>query len=431
MTPQPGNAPPAVRASAGAGSWRRLASLAFEARPEPPAASAVPASPTPPAAAVVSSGAAGLTHHQILALVAPFTRRGHRLDLAASQRQQRRLRFQARVCDGAAAPAPGDSGRAGDAEAAPRLTETLTLEHPRPGRFVLQRQLQRHDGLGATLHAAGAQAEALLLQLQSVPAAACFGDGPGYTLVRSGRVTADGRWHIDETTAAVQHTLWLTLHAPTAGGRSARFTLAAQPGRAGPWPTDTLPADLLAVLGWDWSLLQAGPLPGTWCGSVRLRPGGGLLQQDVTRRLDQAGRHLAQVLAEAPARFHERHRRARRAVALRQAVPWLAVLAMALQALLIGPLPELSIEPLPELSDAGLARTRPAAGWLAPLLPWLPLLPPLLLAFFFLRSEAPGLRWPRWPRPLRAQDWPGAAVAAEPSFRPAAPPGSVEPAPRR
>ena len=35
-----------------------------------------------------------LSHHEIVTLVAPFARRGRHLDLAASDRQQRRLVFQ-------------------------------------------------------------------------------------------------------------------------------------------------------------------------------------------------------------------------------------------------------------------------------------------------------------------------------------------------
>ena len=58
-----------------------------------------------------------LTHHEILVLVEPFVRSGHRPDLAGSDRVQRRLAFHAQAL-------------AGDGPALPPLKQQLVLEQP-------------------------------------------------------------------------------------------------------------------------------------------------------------------------------------------------------------------------------------------------------------------------------------------------------------
>ncbi|MBP7667316.1 MAG: hypothetical protein KA774_10750, partial [Burkholderiaceae bacterium] len=93
-----------------------------------------------------------LTHHQILALVAPFSRAGWQVDLAASQRLERRLAFrpvQHPAADGAHPP----------------LSETLWLHAPEGEPFTLRRVLTASDGLEAELEASGGDAGALLARL--------------------------------------------------------------------------------------------------------------------------------------------------------------------------------------------------------------------------------------------------------------------------
>ena len=80
-----------------------------------------------------------LTHHQILALVAPFTRSGRTVDLAASDRLARTLRFRPRtieVVDGLAADT---------AERIGPLTETLQLECHASGSHRLGMWMVLHD----------------------------------------------------------------------------------------------------------------------------------------------------------------------------------------------------------------------------------------------------------------------------------------------
>ena len=96
-----------------------------------------------------------LTHHQILALVAPFSRSGRHVDLAASDRMARRVAFKA-VAHGA-------------------ITETLLLDNPSEGRFKLTRVLTVQGGLQARLTAEGSEPAALLARVDASGSKTLFG----------------------------------------------------------------------------------------------------------------------------------------------------------------------------------------------------------------------------------------------------------------
>ena len=98
-----------------------------------------------------------LTHHEILSRVGPFTQRGRRVDLAASDRLQRRLHF-------VAVDRPAVEG------VLPALRETLSLDLSLSGRALLVRELRSSDGLCATLQTEGDDLAALLARIESVPA---------------------------------------------------------------------------------------------------------------------------------------------------------------------------------------------------------------------------------------------------------------------
>ena len=88
-----------------------------------------------------------LTHHQILALVAPFSRAGWQVDLAASQRLERRLAFrpvQHPAADGAHPP----------------LSETLWLHAPEGGHRIIADRIEA----GTFLCAAAATGGDVLLR---------------------------------------------------------------------------------------------------------------------------------------------------------------------------------------------------------------------------------------------------------------------------
>ena len=83
-----------------------------------------------------------LTHHEMLALVEPFARRGRHIDLVATDRLARRILFRPVVHAMPTAPDPG-------------LRETLQLESLGTGSSRLTRRLALPGGLHATLTATG------------------------------------------------------------------------------------------------------------------------------------------------------------------------------------------------------------------------------------------------------------------------------------
>jgi hypothetical protein len=270
-----------------------------------------------------------LSHHEILALVAPFSRSGRHVDLAASDRLARTLRFK---------PLP----RQLDAPEAAPLHETLQLDSLDERTWRLTRTLRRADGLAATLQVQGAQPAELLARIDSVPPQRHFDAGAGYLLARS--------YDLDAPDAGTREPLLrraelradglvLTMTLPLLRGVAADLALEAADGAR-----LDLPEDLLAVLGWDWSRLQ--PRTDGWKAKLRLR--GSLLRRTRTAEaaLHLAGAHLARLAAEAPAQFHERHRWARWGVVLRRLIPTLTALALIAAAVA---LPRLEIEQTPGL----------------------------------------------------------------------------------
>lgn len=317
------------------------------------------------------------THHQIVELAAPFARRGLVLDLAASDRLQRRLIFRSVRHAPESVPAAGDV-----AEPHAAVLDTLQLESPSPGYFRLTRTLCEDGGLRATLLAEGERPGDLLARVEAVPPQRQFHVGPGYRLVSSGCATSseegDGGFRM---THAVVHTDTLRLSVNVSSSPSTMACSAAveiEPRLAG----DALPADLLAVLGWDWSMLQAGSQG--WQGSMRLRGGPGSRGLDAEHKLHAAAAHLAQTLAEPPPRFHERLCGARWSVMLRQAIPLFAFALLVFCALFADVL-------------------RGARE--SPLVLGLVCIPVGLMLLFLLRSERPWLGLPMWPRPLSPHAW--------------------------
>jgi hypothetical protein len=325
--------------------------------------------------------AAPLTHHEIIGLAEPFARRGRQVDLAASDRPARRLVFKPVAAAG--------------------LRETLELESLGTGSLRLTRRVSRDDGLQASVQALGADPATLLAQIEAVPLDRHFGQGPGWTLARSYAFDWIGAAGTPVAPCTLSRGelrmdgLTLTLELPRVRGVSADLSLRPRPGEA-----LDLPEDLLAVLGWDWARLVREPAG--WKSKLRLR--GRPLQRSerAERALETAGAHLARVLAEAPARFHERLLWARWGVVLRRSIPSLTALG-----LLVGVafLPRTTIANAPGL-------------WVS-----LHYLPIGLLALAFGLQELPRFEIPPLPRRPGGAGWrrPLPAPAAAPP-RESAPP---------
>ncbi|MCU0928666.1 MAG: hypothetical protein MUE62_05585 [Burkholderiaceae bacterium] len=318
-----------------------------------------------------------LTHHEILSIVGPFTRRGRHVDLAASDRNERRLLFK-----------PVDHPAAG---AQPALREVLKLEQHGRGRWRLTRLLtEGASGLEAALRVDGSDLEALLAAVEAVDAHSHFRQGAGYTLAfshdlemvrgRTRRTLVLGEARVDGLT--------LLLRTSNVAGMPADLELQAPLGE----PLD-LPEDLLAVLGWAWRRLTRKH--DGWRSLVKLSRFEPARSRDAERKLERAAEHLARTLAEPPAAFHDRLLRARWGVTFRRALP----LALAVAALAASPL-LLYIE----LSDDSLWRMVIFNA------------PPLLMVAFFSLHEMPRFEIPPAPKRPTALSWrAGPAVTTAPA----------------
>ncbi|HNW61451.1 MAG TPA: hypothetical protein PKJ32_00510 [Piscinibacter sp.] len=316
-----------------------------------------------------------LSHHEILGLAAPFARRGLHVDLAASQRLERRLVFK---------EVPGPDG----------LREGLRLENPAEGRYLLTRTLMRPDGLQVELQTSGADPAVLLARLDTVPPASQWHTGPGFVLAVGMRVEPQGNVASADAPLRTLATrlelhcdaLVLRLQVPATPGIPADLEVEAPQG-----DVHELPEDLLAVLGQGWSSLwRVGP---GWRGSFRLPRREPARSEHARRQMERAGAHLAATLAEPPAQFHARLATARWKVAARRCVPLLGVAALIGASLAV---------PSFEIAKNSVFRMLIFNA------------PPLLLALGLCLQELPRFELPRRPRPSTALSWRSAAAAIRP-----------------
>ncbi|WP_462320328.1 hypothetical protein [Halochromatium sp.] len=327
--------------------------------------------PTPPVEAE-SPGPIPLTHHQILGLVAPFSRRGYQVDLAASDRAQRQLRFK--PVHHPNLPLDGES-----------LTESLILEHPADDHFCLQRVLSDEAGLSSTLSIEGTDPELLLEQIEAIEVSRQIVAVDTVHIARSYRLQPvaaseqqPAHWRLQLVTAEA-HTegAVLTLNAKTGRKMPADFELRAEDDRR-----LRVPADLFAVLGWEWRpMRQLGKF---WRGSVRIAADEPARTPDVEAKLSQAVGHLATTLRSDPADFHARWQSARWRVTFQRAIPMLIGVA------LLGSAPLIQ---LLSLETSSLARM------------FIFHAPPLLLIGIFMLRELPVIEIPPMPRRLIGRDW--------------------------
>ena len=301
----------------------------------------------------------------------PFARQGLRIDLAASDRLQRRLLF-----------------RGVDHAGPPQWHETLQLDGSGRDWWQLTRTLVAIGLPGAPLArvvSSGTRPGELLAAVQSVGFDRCFRVGADFVVTRSYWL-APGPAAVPTLTDGSARTGMLSLHlsVPATTGVSASIVLEATSGEA-----PVLPQDLLAVLGWNWAPLVRSS--GLWKSRVRLSRRGTARTADAESALDRAAEHLARTLAEAPGCFHDRHRRARWGVVLRRSLPTLTALSLLATVAL---LPRLGLDKI-------------EGAWTL-----LYHVPTLLLAGAFMLQEMPRFEIPPWPRRSPAADWCSAQRAA-------------------
>ncbi len=305
-----------------------------------------------------------LTHHEIIELVEPFSRQGLRIDLAASDRLQRRLRF-------------ADIHPSGT----PALRETLQLDGSGNDWWQLTRTLVAVDAPGAPpaqVVSNGTRPGDLLAAVRSVDAGRCLSLGPGFAIARSywRAPSPEAEPVLTEGCIAVEG-LSLRMTVPSTTGVSASLLLEPTAADA-----PALPQDLLAVLGWNWAPLH--PTGVVWKSRLRLRRRGHARTADAERALERAAEHLARTLAAPPGRFHDLHRRARWGVVFRRALPSLTAISLLVTVAL---LPRMGLKSID-------------GAWTL-----LYHVPTLLLAGAFMLQEMPRFEIPPWPRRSAAADW--------------------------
>lgn len=305
-----------------------------------------------------------LSHHEIIELVEPFSRQGLRLDLAASDRLQRRLLFHS------VEPAGEPAAR-----------ETLRLDGNGKDWWQLTRTLVAIDSPDAAqsqVVSSGTRPGDLLAAVRSVDVERCLRFVSGVIAARSywlaprpgaEPVLTEGSVRLGE--------LRLDMSVPSTSGVAASIVLTPAAGE-----TLALPQDLLAVLGWNWAPLQRSG--GVWKSLVRLRRRDSARTADAERALDRAAQHLAHTLSARPADFHDRHRRARWGVVVRRALPTLTALSLLATVAL---LPSMGLDKID-------------GAWTL-----LYHVPTLLLAGAFMLQEMPRFEIPPWPRRSTASDW--------------------------
>jgi hypothetical protein len=309
-----------------------------------------------------------LSHHEILSLTEPFTRRGRHVDLAASDRSSRRLVFK-----------PVEHSDEVAALLA-NAREVLTLENPRPGTYRLTRTTTLISGLEATLQTEGSQPGELLARIEMVPLQRQFRADAEAVVAQSYRLipSASAATSIMEMTRgeAELDGFKIILHAVTVKGYPADLDLVPKTGCM------DLPDDLLAVIGWAW-----GPLRKSNSGwSCKLRVTGNEPQRSrrLESKLERTVAHLSTTLAKPPCAFHDTLLRARWGVTFRRAIPLLVVIA------LIAGASALCFVEIPQDSMFNLL---------------IQFAPPLLLFAAFGMRETPKLEIPPIPRRSKATAW--------------------------
>lgn len=333
-----------------------------------------------------------LTHHEILALVEPFTRRGRHVDLAASDRLERRLLFKPTEHPGT----PDDCSG---------LIERLLLENPGRSHFRLTRILTDSAGRIATLRVDGPEPGTLIEAIDAVAPERQFPTLGGLRVACSYRIEAGsikaspvevgsiepGRQigaAPGASTAAVNHLrlvravtdfdgLSIILDPQVGYGMPAEIILEPSPERV-----LALPDDLLTVLGEAWRPLRR--IENAWRAHLRIPRNEPARTPDVEAKLARTLAHLVETLRAPPAAFHRKWRRQRWQAVVHRILGLLSAVVLLIVApvLLMATTPDGS--PLRVLSFA---------------------LPALVLLVLLSRHEAPMTKLPPLPQRLSDRAW--------------------------
>ena len=370
-----------------------------------------------------------LTHHDVVRHAAPLVRAGLRIDPRATERTRRRIVFHPRVRSDddtlhalhtltvlaggevelvrAVADAPSGlvSTLIASASEAGPLFETFERIAParqirRAGDTVTAESWTLEPTSGPTNGPADdSDAGTARLELQQIvgrsgPLVLIVDVSTGAGMPADALLARHGDWtdHLRETLAS-----GATVPQRQAAARHLLASLPARPaGRETPDAAAllaALPDDVLAVLGPQWRALV---WQGTrWKGVLRLLGREPARAERASRYAREAVRHLANVAAEPPTRYHARHAPARRRVFVRRLRPAMALLAI------------LAVMPLSWLFVArGGVEMHPLALGLTPLL--------MVGVVLLSAREIPVLEIPPLPRSLAEGRWTPVPVADVP-----------------
>lgn len=243
------------------------------------------------------------------------------------------------------------------------------------------------EKLEAKLDIEGTDPADLLACVESIEPERQFRFGPGFKIAKSYRLVR-ARGFTREGAPATQNVLMkmsahvadlvVTATAPTVKA-DPEAVIEIQP-TAGDYKA--VPDDLLAVLGWDWGLIQRRK--DVWKSSLRLRGREPERSQRAESKLDRMVEHLVQTFTEAPAKFHERLTGARWGVALRRSIPLLISIGL--------------------IGAAAASANLPLAPD-SPIRMMMMNLPGFLMVFVFCMRKLPVIEVPPFPRPLNAPAW--------------------------
>lgn len=264
------------------------------------------------------SGALPFSHHGILELAAPFSQQGYKVDLAASDRAERRLVFHPVTIE----EVPGQH---------PALSCVFRLEQPHRAKYRLVRTLKTPDGLTAQVTAEGDDPARLLPAVEGVAPARQFHPIRGTHLalsysLASWTATAEVRPpsadalrtpHLVRAETQVNGVQLLVQEEDNRRTLSVRIAATDKRRLA-------LTADFLAVLSWRWSPLRPNAT-GAWDGSLRVPRREPRRTDRLESLLDVATAHLVATMARPPADFHGLHKGARWRAALQRLLPMLFV----------------------------------------------------------------------------------------------------------
>lgn len=247
-----------------------------------------------------------LSHHDVLRAAAALTRRGQRVDLAASDRAKRKIAFQEQTL-----------------LADPAIKTTHELYLLEEGATILIRKAHLGGRLQATLTSQGANIESLAAALERLPAQDQFRDADGTVVADSYDIDPDTQAGPELTgCATIIRGLLIQTDARTVIGEPMSTSLSCPAGG----PAWSLPDDLLALTHAGWR-----PLTETdegWSTTLQVPVREPARSRETLRRFALMAGQVAAALSAPAGHYHRERRGARWRLYLRRFLPIVVCIAI-------------------------------------------------------------------------------------------------------